>query len=113
MTNNQNLQNRANYVYLLIGTILKKSLRRNPKYQQHYYQLHIACETNPQVRKLFAFQPKLANPNIWKVIETSNCLGKKYQFFCKNYSGHYYVVNWEQLSKTAQDPQTNHHDNNK
>ena len=106
MTNNQNTQNRANYVYLLIGTIIKKSLRRNPKYTQYYYQLAIQCETNPQVRKLFAFQPKLVNPDIWKAIEDNSCLGKRYQFFCKNYQGHYYVVNWEQLSNGHGDDTT-------
>lgn len=112
----KNNQHRGNYTYLLLGTILKKNSRRNPKYTQHYYQLAIQCETNPQVHKLFAFQSKLTNPQIWKAIETGSCLGKRYQFFCRNYSGHYYVVNWEQRSNgevPTPDPQlTKNHDQN-
>jgi len=106
MKNNQN-NHRGNYTYHLIGTIQGKTLRRNAKYTQHFYQLSLSCESNPQITKIFAFKSKLANPQVWKELEAHRYFGQRFHLLCKNYQGYYYLVNWEQLSSKHQAPTEN------
>ena len=101
MKNNHQNNHRGNYAYHLIGTIQGKSLRRNPKYTQHFYQLTISCENLSQITKITVFKPKVS-PQIWKAIEASNCFGKRYHFICRNYSGYYYLVDWKELLNNSE-----------
>lgn len=91
---------RSQYIYRLIGQIQNKKSRLSSK--GNYYQLSLLCENNPSVNKLFVFDDKLTNPQIWPTIEADNCFGKKYLFFCKNYQGYYYLVDWKLLSNNSE-----------
>ena len=102
---------RSQYIYHLIGQIQNKKSRLSPKGQ--FYQLSLLCENIPKVEKLFVFDNKLTNPQIWPTIEADNCFGKKYLFLCKNYRGHYYLVNWKELNngtKSNSEPELNQKD---
>lgn len=95
---------RSQYVYRLIGQIQNKKPRTSPKGQ--FYQLQISCENVPKVDKIFVFDDKLTSSSIWPAIERDNCFNQKYLFLCRNYSGHYYLVDWKELApKTTEDPQ--------
>jgi len=88
---------RNDYVYQLIGKILSKVKRKSKKYPEtYYYQLNTSVE-NKEVKKIFAFLPRLENEVIWKVIENSDYLDKKYLFYCKNHQGYYGLIDWEEL----------------
>lgn len=84
------------YTYELLGTIQNKNQRANSKHSTPFYQLNIICQNNPNLKKIFAFQPKLTNPTLWNALETNAYLGKTYLFFCRNYYGNYYLVDWEE-----------------
>jgi hypothetical protein len=90
-------KSRTNYIYKFQGTIQSKNQRTNPKYSQYFFQLNITCENFPQITKIFAFKSKLLNPLLWPLLESDQYLGKTYLFFCRNYRGSYYLVNWEEL----------------
>ena len=90
---------RSQYLYRLIGQIQTKKSRISPKGQ--FYQLQISCENIPKVDKIFVFDDKLANSSIWKAIEQDNCFNQKYLFFCRNYSGHFYLVDWKLLASNS------------
>ena len=83
------------YTYQFLGQITDKKQRQNPKYTQYFYQLNITCQNFPRLQKIFAFKSK-TKPTIWNALETNAYLGKKYLFYCRNYSGHYYLVDWEE-----------------
>ncbi len=88
---------RAQFTYQLIAQIHHKNQRQNPKYTQYFYQLNITCENQPNIKKIFAFKDKVFSP-IWQIIDQGNCFKRKYRFACRNYAGHYYLVNWEELN---------------
>ncbi|KLL03009.1 MAG: hypothetical protein MRECE_33c023 [Mycoplasmataceae bacterium CE_OT135] len=87
---------RAQFTYKLIGKITHKNQRTNPKYTQYFYQLNIACENQPDIKKIFVFKDKVPPP-IWQMVDEGNCFQQKYRFFCRNYSGCYYLVDWEEI----------------
>lgn len=90
---------RAEYIYRLIGTIQNKKPRQSSKGQ--FYQLQFLCENVPKVDKIFVFDDKLTNPTIWAAIEQDNCFNSRYLLKCRNYSGHYYLVDWKELSNNG------------
>ena len=92
-TNKRNL-----YTYQLIGTIQSLQKRTNPKYTQPFYQLNLNCLNNSEVKKIFAFAPKLKNEAIWKALTTNTYLTKTYLFSCRNYRGSYYLVDWKETN---------------
>ena len=86
---------RIKYTYELIGQIQSLKKRTNPKYSQYFYQLNVLCKTNPLIQKIFVFQNKLIKPQIWETLQSSLLLTtKKYLFYCRNYRGSYYLVDW-------------------
>lgn len=87
---------RSQFIYKLIGQIHGKKPRQNSKYLQYFYQLNITCQNQPHIQKIFVFKDK-SPPLIWQIIDEGNCFQQKYKFFCRNYSGSYYLVNWEEL----------------
>jgi hypothetical protein len=87
---------RAQFTYQLIGQIHHKNHRLNPKYTQYFYQLNITCENQPDIKKIFVFKDKVL-PTIWKIVDEGNCFQQKYKFFCRNYAGHFYLINWEEV----------------
>lgn len=93
---------RNQYLYKFNGTIQSKNRRTNPKYSQYFYQLNITCTNFPQITKIFAFKDKLFNPQIWPTLESDQYLGKTYLFFCHNYRGSYYLVNWKELTSSGE-----------
>jgi hypothetical protein len=52
---------RAQFTYQLIAQIHHKNQRQNPKYTQYFYQLNIACENQPNIKKIFAFKDKTSS----------------------------------------------------
>jgi len=104
---------RSQYIYRLIGQIQNKKPRLSSKGQ--FYQLQITCENVPNITKIFVFDDKLADSSIWTAIEQDNCFNQKYLFFCRNYSGHHYLVDWKELGKAEKpknpEPQENHDQN--
>ena len=99
---------RSQYLYRLIGQIQNKKSRTSPKGQ--FYQLQITCENTPKIDKIFVFDDKLTNPQIWTIIEQDHCFNKKYLLLCKNYQGYYYLVDWKELpsNETQKEPPLNH-----
>ena len=87
---------RSQYLYRLIGQIQNKKPRQSLKGQ--FYQLQITCENIPKVDKIFVFDDKLTNSSIWAAIEQDHCFNQKYLLLCKNYQGHYYLVDWKELN---------------
>ena len=88
---------RSQYLYKFQGTIQSKIRRTSKKYSQYFYQLNIACSNLPTLTKIFAFKDKIFHPTIWPTLESDQYLGKTYLFFCRNYRGSYYLINWEEL----------------
>ena len=89
---------RSLYVYKFQGTIQSKKQRTNPKYSQYFYQLNLTCTNLPTLTKIFAFKDKIFNPQIWPILESDQYLGKTWLFFCRNYRGSYYLINWKEIS---------------
>lgn len=87
---------RNQFIYEFLGQIQNLQKRTNPKHSTPFYQLNITCSNNPTIKKLFAFQPKLTNLQIWNSLQTNAYLGKKYLFSCRNYRGSYYLVDWKE-----------------
>jgi hypothetical protein len=59
---NKPMTKRNLYTYKFLGTIQSKNQRQNPQHEQYFYQLNINCLNEPQIKKIFAFKNKLANP---------------------------------------------------
>lgn len=99
---------RANYLYQFLGQITSKKLRKNQRYSQHFYQLNLLCSNHPELTKIFAFRDKIHNPQIWPTLESDRYLGKTYLFYCRNYRGSYYLINWKELppNEPSNKPQT-------
>lgn len=94
--------NRANYIYELVGKVneKKKKTSRSEKCKgQNFYELLINCENKPQVVRIFVYQQKLEKEIIWKDVLESNYIDKRYLFYCKNYMGNYYLVDWKEINK--------------
>lgn len=98
---------RSQYLYQLLGTIQQKKSRWNLARGKTFYQLHITCENLPKIEKIFAFDDKLTNPQIWTAITEDNYLGHRYLLKCRNYQGHYYLVDWKLLTP-SENPLTDH-----
>ena len=107
----KNKPHRGNYLYELIGTLRAKKLKRNPQYTQHYYQLLLTCENLPQITKIFVFKSK-TTPPIWQTVETGDYFGQRYLLKCRNYQGHYYLVEWKKLAPESPE-NLNDYDNSK
>ena len=90
---------RSQYLYKFQGSIQNKLRRINSKkYSQYFYQLNVNCENQPYLVKIFAFKDKLIDPQIWPILESDQYLGKVYLFYCRNYRGSYYLVNWKEIT---------------
>lgn len=92
------------YVYHLVGVINKqtKSAPREGKYSGIYYwNLAVQIDNKPVIKFIKCFPDKLENQTIWKAIEKKKSLGKRYTFHCRNWKGHYYLINWEKLSNSS------------
>jgi len=91
---------RSNYIYELVGKVNEKKKRtsRSEKYKgEAFYILLITCENKPQVQQIFAYQNKIEKEGIWKDVLESNYIDKRYLFYCKNYMGNYYLIDWKEL----------------
>jgi len=88
--------NRANFIYELVGKVVDKKLKTDTN-SQPFYQLTVAIENYPQVKAIKIFPSNLTKQSIWKEIEQSNYAGKEYLFYCKNYMGLYNLVDWKEL----------------
>lgn len=62
-----------------------------------YYRLLVKCENRPKVNTIFAFREIVEKESVWKDIEESNYLGKKYLFYCQQWMSMFRIVNWKEL----------------
>ena len=87
--------NRVDYIYQLTGKIIraKKKVKKNGK---SYWQLAVIVREK-EVQKINAFSDSCLK-KVWSEIEENKYLGKEYIFYCKNFMGSYYLVNWEVFS---------------
>lgn len=92
---------RTKFIYQLIGTLHRKKLRKNKKYSTPFWQLNISCKTDSLITKIFVFKDKLINPLIWDNLPSNSILTKRYLFYCRNYYGNYYLINWEELTTST------------
>jgi len=89
---------RTNYLYEKIGRINSKKKRTSKAYpDSYYYQLNVNIENDTRVEKIFVFPNTLASEAVWKAIENSEYIDKRYLFFCHNNKGNYRVINWKEL----------------
>ena len=82
----------------LIGIIKEKSpfkLYTGKRANKTSYYLQVEIENKP-VNKLSVFADKV-NEQIWKVIENSKFIDKRYLFHCEKYMGQYHLVDWQEL----------------
>jgi hypothetical protein len=63
----------------------------------YYYVLNTTIE-NKEVNKLFAFKDKIELESIWKDIEESNYIDKRYLFYCERRKGGFALKNWKELN---------------
>jgi len=89
--------NRANFIYELVGKVASKKLKAD-KNSQLFYQLTVTLENKPTVKFIAVFASNLTKQSIWKEIEQSNYAGKEYLFYCKNYKDLYNLVDWTELT---------------
>jgi hypothetical protein len=95
---------RATFTYQLIGFLQSRKLRKNKKHSTPFYQLNISCETDSTITKIFVFKAKLTNPTIWTDLPSNSILAKRYLFYCRNYYGSYYLINWEEMPNGDNEP---------
>ena len=87
---------RQDYIYQLTGRITDKRLKKK-KDGSPFYQLGVIITNKEQIKKINVFQDGLEKEEIWTEIEETNYLDKRYLFYCKNFMGTYYLVNWKEL----------------
>lgn len=90
------MNKRANYIYELFGQVNSKQLKKK-KNGQPFYQLTVVL-VKEKTKKINAFTDSLKRKDIWKEIEQSNYVGKKYLFYCQNWMGSYYLMDWKELT---------------
>lgn len=91
------MNKRANYIYELVGRITKWETKKK-KDGQPFIQLAVVIPEHPNSKKINVFTDSLAKPEICQEIEQKNYHGKDYLFFCKNYMGIYYLIDWQELT---------------
>ena len=64
----------------------------------YYYVLNTTIENKEGVNKLFAFKDKIELENVWKDIEESNYIDKRYLFYCERRKGGFALRNWKELT---------------
>lgn len=89
--------NRADYIYQLTGRITEKKAKKK-KDGSTFYQLAVIIEDKEQIKKINVFADSCKKEAIWQVIEENKYIGKEYLFYCKNFMGSYYLVDWELLN---------------
>ena len=62
----------------------------------YFYRLNVEIE-NKEVKVIFAFKDKLDLEQVWKDIEQSNYIDKRYLFYCEKGSKGYALRNWKEL----------------
>ena len=87
--------NRQDYVYQLAGRITDKKTKKK-KDGKLFWQLAVIIQDKP-VNKINVFDNGLAKKTIWQEIEESKYIGKEYLFYCKNFMGTYFLVDWKLL----------------
>lgn len=95
--------NRQDYIYQLAGRITEKRQKKK-KNGQPFWQLAVVIE-DKETDRINIFQDS-CKKEIRQAIEENKYLGKEYIFFCKNFMGSYYLVDWELLESKE------NHDNN-
>ena len=82
----------------LIGIIKEKlpfKLYTGKRANKTSYYLQVEIE-NKEVRRISAFPDKVSE-KIWKIIEQSKFIDKRYLFHCTNYMGQFHLLDWEEL----------------
>lgn len=105
---------RSEYIYRLIGVITKKKkfLPKEGKYLgTYYYGLAVEIEHKPEIISINVFPDRLENKTILESIENEQYLGKRYLLRCKNWRGHYYLIDWEERGNSSQENKENHGNN--
>ena len=88
--------NRNNYIYQLAGRITDKKAKKK-KDGTTFYQLATVIPDQEQVKKINVFADSCKKQEIWQEIEASNYIKKEFLFYCKNYMGSYFLVDWQEL----------------
>ena len=86
--------NRQDYIYELVGKVLEKKPKKK-KDGASFWQLTVNIPEIEKIKKINVFSDGLDNQKIWKEIEKSNYIRKEYIFYCKNFMGSYYLVDWK------------------
>lgn len=89
---------RQDYIYELVGKVQKKDLKTK-KDGQSFYQLAVEIFGKEQIKKINVFKDGLEKKEIWGEIEKSKFHKKEYLFFCKNFMGSYFLVNWKEYGQ--------------
>lgn len=89
----------------LIGRILDKE--RDKSYSgkfagTYFYRLNVAIENKEGINTIFAFKDTIAKESLWKDLEESNYIDKRYLFYCllKVRKGKkcFGLVNWKEIN---------------
>ena len=91
------MNKRANYIYELLGRITKWETKEK-KDGSPFCQLSVVIPEYERIKKINIFTDSLEKKEILQEIEKKKYHGKKYLFFCKNYMGNYYLINWKELT---------------
>jgi len=62
----------------------------------YYYKLEVNIE-NKEVEGIFAFKDRLISERIWKDLEESNYVDKRFLFYCMKSSRGFGLINWKEL----------------
>lgn len=77
---------------------IQKAQETGKKLDEYFYQLEITCENKPKANKVYVFKDNLESEKVWKDIESSEYIDKRYLFYCQmGMYGSYRLVNWKQL----------------
>lgn len=103
---------RQDYIYQLVGKITDKKVKKK-KDGSTFYQLATIIPQKEQVKKINAFNES-CKKEIWQKLEKVEYPKKECVFFCKNYMGTYYLVDWKELSNSfsGRAKKQNNHGNN-
>lgn len=88
------MNNRQDYIYQLTGRIIDKKVKKK-KDGNTFFQLGVIIKDKKQIKKINIFKESLEKEEIWQEIEEGKHLDQKYLFYCKNFMGSYYLIDWQ------------------
>lgn len=97
----ENKQVKTPKLHELVGRIqgkVKEKVYGKSKFANtHFYRLNVQIENKEGINTIFAFKDAIEKESVWKDLEESNYIDKKYLFYCaKSFRG-YRLINWKEL----------------